>query len=103
MDQAPGHVKIIWVLYLVSIFTGLTSIVGVILAYVWRGDDADHPMASHYAKQIKVFWYSVIGFVVGALLTIVIIGWFIMIAAGLYFAVMSVIGLVKALDDKPWA
>ena len=102
MDKAPGHVKIIWILFLVNFVIPFTAIIGVVLAYVWRGEDSAHPMASHFAKQIQVFWYSLIGVVVGTVLMIVLIGWFVLIAVAIYFAVMSILGLVKALDDKPW-
>lgn len=102
MDKAPGHVKIIWILYLVNFVIPFTALIGVVLAYIWRGEDGAHPMASHFAKQIQVFWYALIGAVVGTVLLIVLIGWFVLIAVAIYFAVMSILGLVKALDDKPW-
>lgn len=102
MDKAPGHVKIVWILYLVNFVIPFTAIVGVVLAYIWRSEDSGHPISSHYAKQIQVFWYSLIGAVVGFVLLIVVIGWFILLATAIYFGVMSILGLVKALDEKPW-
>ena len=103
MDKAPGHIKIIWILYLVNFVIPFAAVVGVVLAYVWRSEDAAHPMANHYAKQIQVFWYSLIAGVAGLVLLIILIGWLILVAAAVYFAVMSIMGLVKALDDKPWS
>lgn len=102
MDKAPGHVKIVWILYLVNFIIPFTAIVGVVLAYIWRGDEGAHPMASHFSKQIQVFWYALIGVVAGSILMIILVGWVILVATAIYFGVMSIMGLVKALDDKPW-
>lgn len=102
MDTTPGHVKTIWILYLVSVVVGLTAIVGVVLAYIWRKNEADHPMATHYARQIRTFWIAFGLALIGLVLTLVGVGVLIMIGAGVYFVVMSVLGLVKALDEKPW-
>src|SRR5438477_11416343 len=56
----PGHydpaeadtAKIVYILYLVSLIFGLTSIVGVIMAYVNRAD-APGWVRSHYRFQIR--------------------------------------------------
>ncbi|MEM7268091.1 MAG: DUF4870 domain-containing protein, partial [Pseudomonadota bacterium] len=62
----------------------------------------EHPMADHFNKQIQVFWYSLIGGLIGLVLMVVGIGLIILAAVGVYFIVMVVLGLVKALDGKPW-
>ncbi len=51
--------KIIYVLYLLSFFAGVTSIVGVVMAYVYRGD-AQGSLVTHYRFQIRTFWLGVL-------------------------------------------
>lgn len=82
---------------------GLTGLIGVVLAYYWRGDDPANPLATHFGKQIRVFWIAAAGTVIALLLSVVGIGFLIFPIVAVYFAVMSVIGLVRAFDNKPWA
>ena len=102
IDETDNRVKIVWALYLVSVFVGVTAIVGVVLAYLWRGDAAGNPLGSHFSRQIRVFWIALLISLVGLVLTIVGIGFLILLGAAVYFIVMSVIGMVKAFDGKPW-
>jgi uncharacterized membrane protein len=51
----------------VGFFTGITSLIGVILAYVNR-DEAQAPYRSHFAWQIRIFWRGMIFGVVNTLL-----------------------------------
>ncbi len=51
--------KIIYVLYLLSFFAGVTSLVGVVMAYVYRGD-AQGSLETHYRFQIRTFWLGVL-------------------------------------------
>ncbi len=103
LERTDVKVKIVWGLYILSLATGgLLSLVGVILAYVWRGSPADGPLATHFSKQIKVFWITLVLTVIGAVLTLVLIGYLVLLAAGIYMLVMSIIGIVRAFDGKPW-
>ncbi len=51
--------KIIYVLYLLSFFAGVTSLVGVVMAYVYQGD-AQGSLGTHYRFQIRTFWLGVL-------------------------------------------
>src|SRR4029079_11921361 len=72
----------VYVLYIVGYFTGITAIVGVIIAYI-QGESADPFLQSHYRFQIRTFWIGFLYLVVGTILSFVIIGiavlfwWFI--------------------------
>ncbi|QDY68386.1 DUF4870 family protein [Qingshengfaniella alkalisoli] len=101
-DDTATRVKIVWGLYILSVVVGITSIVGVVLAYIWRGDDPTNPLSTHYRKQIRTFWIALGLAILGLILVIVGVGILILLAVGVYFAVMSIIGLMKALDGKPW-
>lgn len=53
--------SLIAVLYLLTWFTGLTAIVGVILAYVWRREPAAEWEQSHWPYLIGTFWIALLG------------------------------------------
>ena len=49
----------IYILYLANIFLALTGLVGVVLAYVYRGDGSGW-LDSHYRFQIRTFWIGLL-------------------------------------------
>lgn len=104
-DSSPApsdpllNVKIVYGLYAVGYFVGLTSIVGVIYAYISRGksDVAD----THLTFQIRTFWISLAAAIVGLLTTIVVVGFFILIGLFVWGLVRIISGFVLANDGKP--
>lgn len=51
----------------------MTALVGVVLAYPWRGESGGDWTASHFTCLINTFWIGVVGGVIGAVLSIVLI------------------------------
>ena len=89
---------VVYVLYFVSYFTGITSLVGVIIAHVQVGT-AEPMLQSHYRFQIRTFWIGVLYLVVGVILTMAIVG----IAVLFWWFVWSLIRNIKgviALNEK---
>ena len=68
---------IIYILYLIAIFFGITAIVGLIMAYV-NQDDAPDWLYSHYRFQVRTFWIGALYFFLGTLFVQFIIGWLIL-------------------------
>jgi uncharacterized membrane protein len=66
---------------LIAPLTGIIGIVGIILAYVKRGEATGTWLETHYRWLIRTFWFSLlwgaIGAVIFVLLAIIIIGLFI--------------------------
>jgi uncharacterized membrane protein len=108
-----GKVTAIWVLYLVALFTGLTLIIGAILAYVFRDGSPDW-LRSHYDAQVRVFWWGVFWVVTGATLIAVgtplsfiiigiplfILGWVVLGLSWLWVLIRSVQGLARVNAGK---
>lgn len=92
------NVKLVYIFYLVGIFFGPLGIVGVIMAYVHK-NDAPEWLQSHYQFQIRTFWIGAIYIISGAILALVIIGWFIILFWFVWLAVRSIKGM-KYLDQK---
>ena len=105
---------IVYVLYILGLTHGLTTIIGLIVAYVAR-DNAGPVMRSHYDWQIRTFWLSIGAFLIGGALMLigiplsfiligvplVMLGGLIFCAAWLWFAVRTVAGLIWAAQDMP--
>lgn len=100
--DARSWALIVWILYLVGWLSGhLTSVIGLIIAYVKRGDLAGTPYASHMTYAIRTFWIALVGGLIGVLLLIVLIGWLVLGAVGLWSLYRMIRGVVFALDGKP--
>jgi uncharacterized membrane protein len=97
-----NHPTVVSLLYLAGFVTGVTTIVGVILAYVWKGE-AGQPqwMESHYAYLIRTFWIGLIGSIVGVVLTVVLIGIFILLGVAVLVIARSVMSLLAAQKHQP--
>ena len=95
------YTMIIYILYLASILIGVTAIVGVIMAYVKRADFAGTEYEDHITYLIRTFWISVIGSLIGFVLTFILIGFFILLAVGIWFIYRSIAGFIKFNDNKP--
>lgn len=92
---------VIWALYIGGFVTGISSIVGIILAYVKRAEMVGTPFESHITSAIRTFWIALIAGVIGVVLLVVAIGFVILIAVAIWTLYRSVRGLVLALDSKP--
>jgi uncharacterized membrane protein len=92
--SAGSNAKVIYILYLVSIIVGLTSLVGVVMAYIYRQDAPDW-VRSHYRFQIRTFWIGLLYVVVGMLLTAAFIGFLIL----LFWLVWLIMRCVKGMQQ----
>ncbi|MEO1136770.1 MAG: DUF4870 domain-containing protein [Pseudomonadota bacterium] len=85
-------------LYLVAVVTGITAVVGVIMAYMAK-DDAPDWLRSHYRNQIHIFWKGLVYSLVGLVLTFVVIGLLVWLAAFIWYVVRVVKGM-QALSKR---
>lgn len=95
--------QIVWALYLGWFLAGVTVLIGVVLAYLWRGDAVGTPYESHFRRQITLFWWCLILGAIGAVLAIIGIGFLILVPLAFYFFVIACLGLMRAVDEKPYA
>jgi uncharacterized membrane protein len=88
----------VYVLYLFGYFTGITAIIGVIIAYL-QARSANPPIKSHYTFQIRTFWIGLVYLVVGLLLLSLAVGVLILLWGFVWSLVRNVKGLL-ALNRK---
>lgn len=76
-DPADGKLaNLIYILYLASLIFGLTAIIGIVMAYINRGEGAPW-VDSHYRFQIRTFWIGILFFVVAIITAPVLLGYLI--------------------------
>lgn len=92
---------IISLCYLGSYITGISGLVGIVLAHVWQGEDNPEWMASHLTYLIRTFWIGVLASIVGIVLSVVLIGIPILLAAAVWVGVRSIMSLIKAQKQEP--
>lgn len=93
-----GSAKIVYILYLVGIVFGITGIIGVVMAYIYRSD-APEWLRSHYQFQIKTFWIGALYMFIGVILAFVLVGYLVLLFWVVWLIVRCVKGM-KALDQK---
>lgn len=96
-----NYPTIVSLLYLSSFVLGVTAIVGVVLAYVWKGESREAWEASHYEYLINTFWIGLVGSIIGFILIFILIGIPILLAVMALTVVRSVLSLVRAQQHEP--
>lgn len=79
----------------------ITWIVGVVINYLKREEAAGTFVASHFRWQMRTFWFGLLWGFLGAVTFIIVIGWFILIAAGIWIIYRVVKGWLYLVDGKP--
>jgi uncharacterized membrane protein len=107
---------VVYALYILGLFHGVTLIIGLIMAYVMRGG-AGPINASHYTYLIRTFWVALIWGVIGCGVMLVSIpfaiiligipflwlGGMICLGAWIWAIVRSIVGAVRLADGAPIA
>ena len=95
---------VVYVLFLLALPSAfLTALIGVIVAYIKRGDARGTAFESHFTNAIEVFWLSlVVGIVAIVLWPLFFLG--AVIHAGLVVWVLyrTIKGLLRAIEWQPY-
>lgn len=92
---------VIYALYAASYFVGITAIIAIVMNYVKKDDVAGTFLESHFRWQIRTFWFGVLWGVLGTITMVFIIGWFVLVADGIWIIYRIVKGWLRLNDGKP--
>lgn len=106
---------VVYGLYLLGLVTGLTVLIGLIVAYVNKGQ-AGETARTHYIFQIRTFWVGIAWCLIGVLLfalgvplsfilvglPLVFLGWAIFALGGVWFVIRMVLGLMYLARGEPY-
>ena len=94
--------NLVYILYLVGLIVGITSLVGLIMAYINRGDAPDW-VKTHYRYQIRTFWIGLLYGVIGVVTTLILIGWLIILFVVIWWIVRCAKGIKGTGAGQPIA
>ena len=92
--------RVVYILYLIGIVLPITTLVGLVMAYVKKAD-APPWVQSHYRFQIRTFWIGFLYSVVGMATSLVLIGYAILLFTLVWLIVRCIKGLGWAERGEP--
>lgn len=101
LDSAKTLTAIIYALYAISFFVGITAIVAIIMNYVKKEDVAGTFLESHFRWQIRTFWFGLLWGILGGFALLIVIGWFILAANAIWIIYRIVKGWLYLNENKP--
>ncbi|MCM2680646.1 DUF4870 family protein [Echinimonas agarilytica] len=104
-DKVKGDLKfnttLVYGLQAAGFIVGLTFIAAVILNYIKRDEVEGTLYESHFRWQIRTFWFSVLWSIIGALLSVVIVGFIVLFANAVWVIYRIIKGWLALNDEKP--
>jgi uncharacterized membrane protein len=93
---------VVYALQVLSVFVGITAIVGVIINYIKREDAAGTLYESHFDWQIRTFWWALVWSIVGFVLLFAFgLGLLVWFVAGIWALYRVIKGFIKLNDNQP--
>ena len=99
--QEATTANTVYILYLVGLLVPLTPLVGVIIAYVSRGQAPEWAQA-HYRFQIRTFWIGLLYSVIGVVTCFIIVGIFWLGFVLVWWVVRCVKGMQALSAGAPY-
>lgn len=101
MQSLERMTLVIYALQAASFVFGVTLIAAVIVNYIKIDDVRGSWLESHFRWQIRTFWFTLLWLALGCLLFLIVIGYFILIAAGIWLIYRIAKGWVFFSEKKP--
>jgi uncharacterized membrane protein len=92
---------VVYALQAVGFFIGITWIVAIVMDYVKRDDARGTWLESHFTWQIRTFWWGLLWGVIGALLLLIVVGYFVLLAVAIWIIYRIVKGWLNLAEGKP--
>jgi uncharacterized membrane protein len=92
---------VVYALQAIGFINGITWIVAVIIDYVKLDEVKGTWLESHFRWQMRTFWWALLWGIVGLVLFLVLIGYLIWVAAGIWVIYRIVKGWLYLNDAKP--
>lgn len=89
-----------YILHLLG-FPGNNPLILIIMNYIKRDEMRGTWLESHVDWQIKTFWFSLLGYILGGLLTVILIGFVIIFLVFVWHVYRLVKGLIALNENNP--
>lgn len=98
-DGGRQMAVIVYILYFVGFFVGLTALAGVIVAHI-KVSEASETFRSHFRYQIRTFWLGVLMILIGGALSLLFIGYLILLFWVVWTLIRCIKGVMRASDGR---
>lgn len=88
-----------YILYLAGFVIPIAPLIGLVIAYLKRPEAPDW-IAGHYTFLIRTFWIGLLGSVVGGLLSLILVGYLVLLAVVVWMVVRCVKGIFALNNDR---
>ncbi|MEM9104738.1 MAG: DUF4870 domain-containing protein [Pseudomonadota bacterium] len=100
IEPGQKNAQLVYILYLVGLMLGFTAIIGMVMAYMNRGNSEDW-IDSHYTYAIRTFWIGILYSIISFVTAFVLIGFLLAIATMIWFIIRCVKGLQALTRKEP--
>lgn len=101
-ETAKTHAFISYCLMILGLFTGIFFIIGVVWAMVKKEEAQGTLFEDHYTNIIKTFWWGLGLTILGVILSVIFIGYFILLAVWIWSIFRILKGLAKITSNKAY-
>lgn len=91
---------VVYILYFVGFFLGLTALAGVIVAHL-KVKEASPVFQTHFRYQIRTFWIGVLMLLLGGALSLVLIGYLLLLFWLVWTLVRCIKGVMRVNEARP--
>ena len=84
-----------------SFVTGVTAVAAVIINYIKKDEVVGTWLESHFRWQIRTFWFGLLWSVVGLILMVLVVGYFVILANMIWIIYRIAKGWMKLSENKP--
>lgn len=99
VESERAVVLVAYVLHLIGSVTAVPSLVGLLLNYLKR-NEVDELLASHHRWMIRTFWWGLLWVVIGAVTTVLLVGWLVLGLVWLWYVYRHVLGLIRLANGE---
>ena len=100
-EEQKRDVMIGWGLFAIGMFTGIFYIAAFVWALLKKDPQNSEFERTHYKGMTSLFIWSVILGIIGSVLSVVFIGFFVLIGVGIWNVYRIILGLIKSSEKKP--
>ena len=83
MKENTNTAKVIYLVLVLGLFIPFTNVVAIIFAYINKGQGSSF-LDKHYRYQIRTFWIGIVYIVISSILTIIFIGYILLLLTYLW-------------------
>lgn len=93
---------VIYVLYAALFISGgVTAIIAIVMNYVKKDDMVGTLYEGHFRWQIRTFWFSLPWFIIGGILSFVLVGFPILFVVSVWVIYRLIKGGLRLYENKP--